>query len=55
MAADLARGELLTEYGLASEKLSSDNFRTVEMAKGFILPPTSSTSSPDCMTPGTKS
>jgi len=41
MAADLAEeGELLTEYGLASEKLSSDNFRTVEMAKGFILPPT---------------
>ena len=41
MAGDLAiEGELLTEYGLASEKLTSDHFRTVDMAKGFVLPPT---------------
>jgi len=40
MAADLkVEGEFLTPYGLASEKLTSENFRAGGMAKGFVLPP----------------
>jgi len=40
IAADLsAEGEFLTRYGIASERLSSDDFRTVGMALGNVLPP----------------
>ncbi len=40
MTADLMKeGEFLTEWGLASEKLTSSQFRTSGMARGFILPP----------------
>ena len=40
MAADLnVEGEFLTPYGLASEKLTSENFRASGMARGFVLPP----------------
>ncbi len=44
MAEDLsAEGDWLTQYGLATEKLSSDEFRITGMAKGMVIPPANMT------------
>ncbi len=44
MAQDLSvEGDWLTQYGLASEKLSSDEFRITGMSKGMVIPPTNMT------------
>ncbi len=41
MAQDLSvEGDWLTQYGLASEKLSSSEFRITGMGKGMVIPPT---------------
>ena len=40
LASDLSvEGELLTGYGIASERLTGDGFRTFGMARGAVLPP----------------
>lgn len=40
MTADLMQeGVFLTKYGLASEKLDSDQYRVMGLARGFVLPP----------------
>ena len=40
MTADLlGEGEFLTKYGLASERLDSDQYRVMGLARGFVLPP----------------
>ncbi len=40
LTADLSvENEFLTGYGFASERLSSDDFRTTGMARGLVLPP----------------
>ncbi len=40
MTADLLKeGEFLCEYGLASEKIMSEQFRVSGMARGIVLPP----------------
>ena len=44
MAQDLSvEGDWLTQYGLASEKLSSPEFRITGMSKGMVIPPTNMT------------
>ena len=40
MTADLMEeGVFLTKYGLASERLDSDQYRVMGLARGFVLPP----------------